>query len=55
LGPTGSPPRVHDGRGFAIYDANCKIADVGGDGVATVALEVAITVQFYTPLGLKRP
>jgi hypothetical protein len=52
---TSSPPRVHDGRGFAIFDANCKNANVDGDGVATVALEMAIAIQFYPPLGLERP
>jgi hypothetical protein len=34
---------------------NGETAGVGGDGVTTVALEMAIAVQFYMPLGLKRP
>ena len=33
---------------------NGETAGVGGDGVTTVALEMVIAVQFYTPLGLKR-
>jgi hypothetical protein len=34
---------------------NGVTAGVGSDGVTTVALETAIAVQFYMPLGLKRP
>jgi hypothetical protein len=34
---------------------NGETAGVGGDGVTTVALEMVIAIQFYMPLGLKRP
>jgi hypothetical protein len=42
------------GEVLQFWMKNGETAGVGGDGVTTVALEMAIAVQFYTPLGLKR-